>query len=167
MAMSIILPQHDTDGANAFDFFHGAWRVAHRRLRARLCGDTNWENFPGSCVVHAILGGHGNIDDNVIELPAGAYRAATMRAFDPETRRWAIWWLDARNPLRLDTPMVGEFRDGEGTFFADDVFEGRAIRVRFLWMRTRTASPRWEQAFSADGGETWETNWIMDFSRAH
>lgn len=163
--MSTILTRTDPDGVNAFDFFHGAWRVAHRRLRARLCGDDTWETFSGTCVTQPMLGGHGNLDDNIIELPAGAYRAVTLRSFDPATRRWAIWWLDARRPLELDTPMLGAFENGTGAFFADDVFEGRPIRVRFLWTRTETASPRWEQAFSTDGGATWETNWIMDFER--
>ncbi len=154
------------NGAAGFDFFHGRWRVAHRRLKSRLSGCTAWEEFVGSCVVRPLLGGAGNVDDNVIELPAGAYRAVTLRAFDPRTMRWSIWWLDGRDPHQLDTPVVGEFEDDVGAFYADDRFEGRAIRVRFLWTQTRTASPRWEQAFSEDGGATWETNWVMQFTSA-
>ena len=38
------------------------------------------------------------------------------------------------------------------------------IRVRFIWSGVTTPTPRWEQAFSDDGGETWETNWVMDFT---
>ena len=62
--------------------------------------------------------------------------------------------------------MVGRFEAGIGTFYADDSFGGRPIRVRFLWTGTGTPSPRWEQAFSTDGGATWETNWEMDFTPA-
>ena len=65
----------------------------------------------------------------------------------------------------IDVPVVGRFVDGVGTFLAEDTFEGRPIVVRFLWTRTDTPSPRWEQAFSEDGGTTWETNWEMDFTR--
>jgi hypothetical protein len=90
-----------------------------------------------------------------------------LRAFDAATGLWSIWWLDGRDPHRLDPPMVGGFDDGLGTFFADDLFEGRPIRVRFLWRVADPQSPRWEQAFSIDGGEKWETNWTMDFARTH
>lgn len=155
--------QHD------FDFFFGRWQVAHRRLRRRLAGCTDWDLFAGTSEVRPLLGGHGNIDDNLIELPAdlgGPYRAATLRAFDPRSGTWSIWWLDGRSPGRIDVPMVGRFdAEGNGLFLADDLFEGRPIRVRFLWLNTRSASPRWEQAFSVDQGASWETNWEMAFTR--
>jgi hypothetical protein len=156
----------DASAANGFDFLIGDWRVAHRRLKERLVGSTTWEESGGTCTAHKILGGLGNIDDNLIELPAGAYRAATLRAFDPASRRWAIWWLDARKPGALDTPMIGGFADGVGTFHCEDVWQGRPMRVRFLWTRLGSGSPRWEQAFSLDAGASWETNWVMDFSPA-
>jgi hypothetical protein len=152
-----------------FDFLFGRWHVAHRRLRRRLAGCTEWDLFGGSSEARPLLGGLGNVDDNVIELPAdmgGSYRAATLRAFNPKAGTWSIWWLDGRWPDRIDVPMVGRFdAEGNGLFLADDLFEGRPIRVRFLWLRTRTTSPRWEQAFSADQGASWETNWEMDFKR--
>lgn len=152
-------------GERDFDFFIGRWRVAHRRLRKRLANCTDWDEFGGTSVATKLLDGRGNVDDNVIELPGDGYRAVTLRAFNPKTGLWSIWWLDGRHPDRVDTPMVGRFEDGIGTFYADDVFEGRPIRVRFLWTRPAYDQPRWEQAFSEDGGKTWETNWIMDFTR--
>jgi hypothetical protein len=151
-----------------FDFLFGRWHVAHRRLRQRLAGGTEWDLFGGWSEARPLLDGRGNVDDNLIELPAalgGAYRAATLRSFDAGSDSWSIWWLDGRWPGRLDVPLVGRFDpEGTGLFFADDHFEGRPIRVRFLWLRTRTERPRWEQAFSADGGASWETNWEMDFT---
>ena len=150
--------------ANDFDFLIGDWRVAHRRLKDRLAGSTMWEEFGGTCAVRKILGGHGNVDDNLIELPGGAYRAATLRAFDAATRRWTIWWLDARKPNALDPPLVGGFEDGVGIFYGEDQWQSRPIRVRFLWTRTAAGTPRWEQAFSPDGGKSWEINWVMEFS---
>lgn len=149
--------------ATDFDFFHGAWSVRHRRLVRRLAGCTDWQHFGGRCTVLPLLGGQGNVDDNLLELPDGPYRAATLRAFDAATRQWSIWWLDGRAPSQLGVPMVGGFEGQRGVFFADETFEGRPIRVRFVW--TAGAAPRWEQAFSPDGGASWETNWTMDFSR--
>ncbi|MEQ1929430.1 MAG: DUF1579 domain-containing protein [Parvularculaceae bacterium] len=149
-----------------FDFFFGRWRVAHRRLVDRLQGCDRWESFDGACVVQPLLGGRANIDDNLINLPAGFYRAATLRTYDPQTDQWSIWWLDGRRPRALDTPVVGRFTDGAGAFYADDSLNGRPIRVRFQWTRINSAAPRWDQAISADGGRSWETNWTMDFDRA-
>ncbi|MGA8302357.1 MAG: hypothetical protein WA691_05700 [Thermoplasmata archaeon] len=105
------------------------------------------------------------MDDATIELPGGPYRAVAFRAFNPATKEWSIWWLDSRFPGRLDPPVVGHFESGVGTFFADDTFEGTSIRVRFLWTKTDSPRPHWEQAFSMDNGTTWETNWEMDFER--
>jgi hypothetical protein len=148
-----------------FDFFLGDWHVEHRRLRERLTGCTEWQHFDGLCSTRALLSGLGNVDDNLVNLPEGAYRAATLRAFDPVTRQWAIWWLDARQPHQLDVPVVGGFKDGVGLFYADDSLHGQAIRVRFAWTDTRSDAPCWEQAFSPDGGLSWEVNWVMRFHR--
>lgn len=149
-----------------FDFQQGRWRVRHRRLKARLAGCTEWEEFPGTCEQRPILGGNGNIEDNLLHLPAGSYRAVALRAYDPASASWAIWWLDNRVPHALDVPVVGGFDAGVGTFYADEQHDRAPVRLRFLWLHAGTDRPRWEQALSADGGTTWETNWTMDFERA-
>jgi hypothetical protein len=153
-----------SDGARDFDFLHGQWNVSHRRLTRRLVQDTAWAEFGGTVSVWPILGGLGNIDDNVIELPEGPYRAATLRLFDPEKRRWSITWIDGRNP-QFDPPMLGGFDGDAGTFFGDDTFEGRPIRIRFDWLKIAPDHCRWAQAFSDDRERSWEINWTMDFKR--
>lgn len=152
--------RHPTD----FDFFIGDWNVRHRRLKRRLVQCADWEQFAGRTNVRQILGGFGNVDDNLLHLPDGTYRAATLRSFDPRSQTWSIWWLDARNPASLDVPVVGRFEGTAGTFFAHDHHEGQPIIVRFLWTASPEA-PRWEQAFSPDRGASWETNWVMEFTR--
>ena len=149
-----------------FDFQTGQWRVRHRRLRSRLTGCTEWDAFDGTCEARPILGGNGNIEDNWLNFPGDELRAVALRSFDPASRSWAIWWLDGRYPHTLDVPLIGHFEDGVGTFFADDVLDGKPIKLRFLWLDTDTDAPHWEQAMSANGGDTWETNWTMDFERA-
>jgi hypothetical protein len=152
--------------AHDFDFLAGSWTVRHRRMKERLNGCTQWESFGGTSTLRQIMGGHGNVDDNVIELPAGSYRAASVRTYDSSTDQWAIWWIDGRTPHGpLDPGMRGRFENGIGTFFSDEAFDGRPIRVRFLWSGITASTARWEQAFSADGGSSWETNWVMDFER--
>ena len=148
-----------------FDFIIGHWSVDHRRLNERLAGCTEWTAFTGTSTTQKILGGFGNLEDNFLSLPDGPYRAVALRSFDTTTKQWSIWWLDDRDPGKIDTPVVGQFSNGVGTFYANDVLNGKPIKIRFLWSIPEPDRPRWEQAFSADAGQTWETNWTMDFTR--
>ena len=152
-------------GLGDFDWLVGKWNVRHHRLKERLAGSHEWEDFSGTSQEWLMLGGYGTVDDNVIELPSGTYRAMGFRAFNPETRQWSVWWLDARRQT-IDPPVRGGFRDGKGIFVGDDVLRGKPVKVRFEWSRITPTSAHWEQAFSPDGGRTREMNWSMEFTRA-
>ena len=154
-------------GLHDFDFLVGRWRVHHRRLREMLSEQREWVEFEGTSDVHKVLGGYGIVDDNVLDLPEAPYRGAGLKSFDSRSGLWSIWWLDGRSPLGpLDPPVRGGFEDGTGMFFADELFKGKLIRVRYTWSGITPTTCHWEQAFSSDGGVTWETNWLMDFRRA-
>ena len=150
---------------NDFDFIIGDWVVKHERLRERFTGSDVWDEFDGLSSTSKILGGFGNLEDNLLRYPAGDSRAVALRSYNPETGQWSIWWLDGRNPSSLDTPVTGAFENGIGTFLATDTLDGIPIVVRFIWDSTRE-DPTWEQAFSTDDGSTWETNWRMRFIAA-
>jgi len=151
------------DGRADFDFFIGQWTVHNRRLRERLAGAESWEEFEGTTVARKVLGGLGNIDEITLERASGRLEGLTLRLYDPAARQWSLYWAGADGLLQ--TPMVGEFEDGRGTFFAQETFAGKRIFSRFIWSTITDTSCRWEQAFSADGGTTWETNWVMEFVR--
>ena len=110
------------------------------------------------------LNGLGNVDRNVLQDPGGLYEATSLRLFDPEAGLWSIYWLDARSTA-VDPPVVGGFQGRKGTFFSDDSFRGRPIRVRTTYEPLSALAAEWTQSFSADGGAIWETNWIMSFRR--
>lgn len=154
----------ENDGRNDFDFLIGTWKVYHRMLTARLKGSTDWVEFEGDTVVRKVLNGLGNLDENIIHMPTGPVHAMTLRLFDPKSKEWSIYWSTDRTGT-LDVPMIGSFKDGRGEFYAQEVFEGRHIYSRFIWSKFMANSCQWEQALSADGGKTWETNWIMEFKR--
>lgn len=147
-----------------FDFLHGRWKVRHRKLKARLAGSTEWIEFPGTLDVKPFLGGAGNIDENVLDDPAGRYLATSIRVFSPATQAWSIYWVDGRG-TGLDKPVVGRFDGKVGHFYTDDELGRRPIRVRFIYEDLTPTAARWSQAFSPDGGQSWETNWTMDFTR--
>lgn len=148
-----------------FDFIIGNWLVKHQRLNARLVQCTDWTAFEGRSSTMKILGGFGNLEDNLLHFPDGDVRAVAMRSYCQASGNWSIWWLDGRNPTQLDAPVVGKFADHIGVFYADDTLNGQPIKVRFTWTAMPGEHPRWEQAFSNDGGGTWETNWKMEFIR--
>jgi hypothetical protein len=150
-------------GAHGFDFQVGEWRVHHRVKRPN---DSQWQEFEGTSSNRSLMGGAANVEDNTFFRPTGVTRGVALRAYDPKTEEWAIWWVDGRNPLgTLDPPVKGRFVDGVGTFYSDGVLDGKPTRTRFIWSRITPTSARWEQAYSPDAGKTWETNWIMDFQR--
>lgn len=151
------------DGERDFDFWMGRWRGHNRRLRERLKGSTQWDEFEATIVARPLPGGLGNEDEYRTDF-AGGFTGMSFRFFDRTTKQWAIYWADSRRGV-LDPPVVGSFSGDTGIFEGTDTFEGRPIRVRFTWSRVSTATPRWEQAFSADGGRTWETNWVMEMTR--
>jgi hypothetical protein len=150
--------------ARDFDFWFGSWDAHNRRLRERLAGCDDWEEFASTSVARPILGGVGNEDEFRTDYDGG-FVAMSFRFFEPRSGQWSIYWADARRPGPLDPPVVGGFTGDTGIFEGPDTFAGRPIVVRYTWSRVTTPSPRWAQAFSADGGATWETNWIADFTR--
>jgi hypothetical protein len=126
------------DGQHDFDFLFGAWKVRNRRLAAPLAGSSQWREFDGTLTARPVWGGAANVDEYT-------------------------WANRARGVL--ETPMVGEFHDGRGEFYDQEQFRGRSIYVRYVWSGISKTSCRWEQAFSGDGGKTWETNWVMELTR--
>jgi hypothetical protein len=155
------------DPVHDFDSGFGTWHAKHRRLKDRLAGSTEWVEFDGTCVMQPLFDGAANWDDNVLNQPGDSYRGISLRAFDPKTKTWAIWWLDSRFPHNpMDPPVVGGFdKNGIGTFSCNDTFKGKPVVVRYIWSKMTMDSRQWEQAFSPDGGRTWETNWYTWFTR--
>jgi len=157
--------QTENDGRNDFDFLTGNWKVHHKLLKGRLKGSTEWDEFEGTCVDKKILNGLGNFDEVVMHTKTGTFNAVAMRLFDINSHEWSIYWAAGTSGM-LDVPMIGGFKDSVGEFYAQEVFEGRHIYSRFIWSKITATSCQWEQAFSEDGGKTWEMNWIMEHKRA-
>jgi hypothetical protein len=168
----MLTPSNPTANAiRDFDFLIGHWVVRQHRLKLRLQGCDDWESFTATSCVQALPGGVANFDALVAEAWRPGWVGMTLRVFNPATMLWSIYWLTNEgggidgHTGRLEVPVVGRFEGDEGLFDGDDVVDGRPIRVRFRWQRLGTDAARWEQAFSADGGQSWEVNWVMAFER--
>jgi hypothetical protein len=158
------MSQKSEPTARDFDFWIGRWTVRNRVLRERLAGSDEWDEFEATVEARLILDGLGNEDEFRTDHDGG-FTGMSFRFFDPVRKRWSIYWADSRRPGVLDAPVFGAFDGDVGIFEGPDAFAGRPILMRFTWTGVTTSTPRWEQAFSEDGGETWETNWVMDLTR--
>lgn len=150
------------EASHAFDFFFGNWRVHNRRLVTLFANSSQWRAFDGIQICAPLLGGRANYDElrDLDNKPLGM----SIHLFDVATQTWSSRWVSVADG-RMTAPLTGRFFDGKGVFEGDDEHEGKPIRVRYTWSRMTTPTPRWEQSFSADGGKTWETNWVMDYAR--
>lgn len=145
-----------------FDFLAGEWRIQHRRLKPDSTDD--WDEFAGEATCFSILGGVGSVEE--LRIPARNFSGMGLRLLDVGAHVWNDFWVNAASGV-LSTPgMTGYFADGVATFSADDVDGDQPIRVRGVWDRITPTSCRWQQAISRDGGQTWITNWSMDWQRA-
>ena len=154
------------DGRDGFDLLRGRWRVSNRRLVARLQGSTEWQEFPAEIEGHSLLGGIANVDTlHIPAFPDGKpLEVVDLKVFDPASRTWTLVQADSRSG-QLGKPLVGRFSAGRGEFLCDDTLDGKPIRVVHRWSDITATSARWEQAFSPDGGATWETNWQATLTR--
>ena len=153
------------DGHRDFDFLLGTWRTHYRLLRKRLAHSREWYDCYGTSVVRAFWNGSANLEDGDLRCPNRYIGGMTLRLYNADTHQWSLWW--GTRKLGLVPPaQVGHFQDGVGNFYARDTYEGTPIVVRFRWNEPAPEHPRFEQAFSTDGGRTWETNWTTDYTRA-
>jgi hypothetical protein len=155
------------DGQHDFDFLVGSWKFHLKRLKRRLAGSTEWVEFNGTTVCRKVLDGRAEVEEMNVESADKHIhiQGLALRLYNPESHQWSIYWANAADGVLEQNPMVGQFSNGRGEFYNQQVYEGRAIYARFVWSGVTTNSPHFEQSFSADGGKTWETNWITDQTR--
>jgi hypothetical protein len=147
------------DGQRDFDFEIGNWTTHLRRLTHPLSGSTQWVEFNGTSVVRKIWDGRANLVELEVDGPTGHIEGLSLRLYDPTSHQWSLNFANSKGG-GLGLPTVGEFKNGRGEFFDQEIFNGRAILVRNVWSDITPDSCRFEQAFSDDGGKTWEVNWI-------
>lgn len=157
------LPAH-RDGQHDFDFEFGTWKTHLRRLQHPLTGSTTWVEYDGTTVVRKLWGGRANLIELVADGPAGHFEGLSLRLYNPEAHQWSLNFASSAAGA-LSQPTIGEFKDGRGEFYDQEMLNGRAILVRFVISDITPDSCRFEQAFSDDGGKTWEVNWIATDTR--
>lgn len=155
-----------SDDSHGFDFLFGHWSIHNRMLRHPLSGSHEWHEFEATSTESPVLGGEGNLEQyNAPNGLHGPIHAVAMRLYDRKSGQWSIYWSTVGTGS-FGVPTAGKFENGVGLFYDHEDYNGRPIVVRFTWTHSDENHCRWEQAFSADGGTTWEPNWIMEFTRS-
>ncbi len=152
------------DGQHDFDFEFGAWKMHIRRLVHPLTGSSEWTEMEGTAVTNKIWNGRANLATVEADGPSGHLELLALRLYDPRAQQWNISFADSDAAV-LSVPAVGGFDGGRGEFYDSELFHGRNVLVRFTIWPVSASEIRSEQAFSVDGGATWETNWINTFTR--
>ena len=114
--------------------------------------------------MRSVLNGKGVLLELTMDGAAGHFEGLSLRLYNPESHQWSLNFANAASGV-IATPTIGEFKDGRGEFYDQETLSGRAILVRFVISGISKNSVHFEQAFSDDGGKTWETNWIADDTR--
>ena len=154
----------ERDGQHDFDFEIGTWKTHLKRLQHPLTGSTDWVEYDGTTVVRKVWNGRANLVELVADGAAGHFEGLNLRLYNPQSRQWSLNFASSSGGT-MSQPTIGEFKNGRGEFFDQETFNGRAIFVRFVISDITPNSCRFEQAFSDDGGKTWEVNWIATDTR--
>ncbi len=147
------------DGQHDWDPFFGNWKMHLRRRVNPLTGSNQWTEFETHSVTRRVWAGRANLDELEADGPAGHIEGLTLRMYDPQNKFWRIYWANSASPT-MDVPMMGRYTNGRGEFYDQELFHGKPIYVRYIWSNVSDHSGDFEQAFSEDGGKTWEPNWL-------
>ena len=158
--------QMPKDGQHDFDFEIGTWKTRLKRLVKPLTGSTIWVEYEGTTVVTKVWNGKANLVELDVSGPAGRIEALSLRLYNPESKQWSLNFSNSTGGV-MSVPTIGEFKNGRGEFYDQETLNGRAILVRFVISDITPNSCHFEQAFSDDGGKTWEVNWIATDTRVN
>lgn len=157
-------PTAQPDGQHDFDFIFGRWRIHLKRRAHAATGPDTWTQFDGYGRYRKIWDGRANLNEFEADAPSGHVEGLTLRTYNPQTHQWSLYWASSQDGI-LGKPQVGQFRNGQGEFYAMDTVDGKVQFIRYVWTHAGPNSAHFEQAFSADGGKTWDVNWISDMVR--
>jgi hypothetical protein len=158
-------PATARDGSHDFDFLFGSWRTHYERLRHILANNHDWYGCDGTSVIRPFWNGSADVEDGDLRCPQQYIRGMTLRMYSDETHQWSLYWGTKKRGLTMP-PQLGHFdKNGVGEFFSNDTYDSKPVIVRYRWTLRSADHPRFEQAFSADNGKTWETNWTTDYTR--
>ena len=162
--IALPLVAEERDGAKDFDWAVGTWKTHVKRRVKPLTGSTTWVEMEGITLCRKVWDGRANILELAAEGTGGKFEGMSLRTYNPQSRQWSLHFASSHDGF-VNVAQVGEFKNGRGEFYSQETYNGRTILVRFVISDITPSSARFEQAFSDDGGKTWEVNWIATDTR--
>jgi hypothetical protein len=155
------------DGSRDFDFLIGDWKAHVRRLPDRLNDSSAWNDYDGISNHKKLLDTNANFEEfDVISSDRKLHiKAQTLRMYNPATHQWSIYGVDLDAGVLELPPLVGQFSGNRGEFYNQQVYKGRVIIVRYIWLNVSPKKAHMDQSFSPDGGKSWEVNWVCELTR--
>jgi hypothetical protein len=154
----------ERDGQHDFDFEIGNWKSHISRRLHPLTGSTTWVEMEATIVVKKVWNGRANLMELEADTPTGHLEELNLRLYNPQTHRWSFNFATS-NDGTIAPPMIGEFENGRGEFVDRKSFNGKTILVRHTFTDISSDSHHFERAFSGDGGQTWEPNFVATLTR--
>ena len=151
----------ETPGQLDFDPLAGKWDFHLKRRLNPLTGSNAWVELAGTGVCYRVWNGHGQLDTVELDGSSGHIEGLTLRVFNPQSHQWRLYWANSKDGIVVP-PQIGQFKNGHGEFYAQDMLNGKIIFVKYDWTNLKSNSPHFEQSFSGDGGKTWEVNWVTN-----
>lgn len=149
-----------------FDFALGEWEVQNYMLQSRLTNDTTWNTMPATATIFKKMNGMLVMDEFRYQQNDEPQVGSSFRIYNKNTGLWSIYWATTAAPdLGLLPQVTGRFKDGIGTFYGEEDFNGKMVRLRFIWKAINEDLLYWEQAYFDEKKGHWEVNWKMEFSR--
>jgi hypothetical protein len=154
-------PAVSRSGAHDFDWEIGTWATTVKIRRNPLTGEVpQWVDYAGTSIVKPLLDARANFVELSVAGPSGKIEGGSLRLYGSQSGQWSLNYANLRNGL-LTSPVYGGFdASGRGLFYGPDTIDGRAVLVRFIITKVSPNEAHFVQAYSADGGVTWEDNWI-------
>ncbi len=163
LALTTLAAAEPRDGSHDFDFELGKWKIKIHKLEKPLSGEQKWIDLSGTSSTVPIWGGKAQVEELEVDGSGGAHiQGMTVRTYSPTGHQWYLSWQNIKTAGSFGPATVGEFKGDRGEFYDQEDFQGRMILVRYIWSNITKTSAHFEQSFSADGGKTWEPNWITD-----
>jgi hypothetical protein len=152
------------NGQHDFDFDFGTWKTHSSRLMHPLTGSTDWIDMDGTTQVRKVWQGRANLAEFEADGPSGHLELLSLRTYNPTSHQWSLAFATPNVGI-LGVSSVGQFNHGRGDFYDQELINGKSVLVRFSIWAITTDTAQSEQAFSDDGGKTWELNWINRYTR--
>src|SRR5579863_10210457 len=120
------------DGQHDFDFNFGEWRTHIKRLTHPLSGSTDAIELNGTVTVRKVWGGKAQLEEIEADGPKGHWEGMTLFLYNPKAHQWSMNFANS-NDGTLGAPNIGEFKNGRGEFYDQELIHGRAMLVRSVW----------------------------------